>query len=56
MKKRRIILILLLIAAGVGVWWWQSGRFSRNGNRILVSGNLELTLVDISFKIAGRMT
>ncbi len=27
-----------------------------NPNRLTVSGNLELTLVDISFKIAGRMT
>jgi HlyD family secretion protein len=56
MKKRRIILILLVAAVGVGVWLWRSGRFRNDGNRILVSGNLELTLVDISFKIAGRMT
>ncbi len=54
--KKRVILILLLAAIGVGVWLWQSGRFNRDGSRILVSGNLELTLVDIAFKIAGRMT
>ena len=31
------------------------GAHDRDGNRILVSGNLELTQVDLSFKIAGRM-
>jgi HlyD family secretion protein len=54
--KKRIILISLLAAVGVGAWLWQSGRFNKPSNRILASGNLELTLVDISFKIAGRMT
>jgi HlyD family secretion protein len=54
--KKRIILISLLAVVGVGAWMWQSGRFNKPSNRILVSGNLELTLVDISFKIAGRMT
>jgi len=56
MTKKRVVLLLLIAAIGVGVWYWQSGRFANNPNRILVSGNLELTLVDISFKIAGRMT
>ena len=53
--KRKIIVLLLLAAAGGAAWWWhaQSGK---NGNRIFVSGNLELTQVDIAFKIAGRMT
>jgi len=57
MKKRRVVLILVLLAAaGGGAWYWFYG--SRNGatDRILVSGNLELTQVDLSFKTAGRMT
>jgi HlyD family secretion protein len=53
--KKRIFLILFLIAAGVAGWMWHTGAFDRAGNRILVSGNLELTEVDLSFKTAGRI-
>jgi HlyD family secretion protein len=53
--KKRIFLFLFLIAAGVGVYLWRTGAFSHDSNRILVSGNLELTQVDLSFKTAGRM-
>src|SRR5580704_121064 len=53
--KKRIFLFLFLIAAGVGIYLWQTGAFNHDGNRILVSGNLELTQVDLSFKTAGRM-
>jgi len=34
---------------------WRTGYFERNTNKILVSGNLELTDVDLSFKIAGKL-
>ena len=56
MNKKRLLLILLVAAIGVGAWLWRSGRFATANDRIIVSGNLELTQVDISFKIAGRMT
>ncbi|HYV62393.1 MAG TPA: efflux RND transporter periplasmic adaptor subunit [Bryobacteraceae bacterium] len=57
MKRRRAVLILLLLAAaGGGGWYWFYGGMNRDPNRILVSGNLELTQVDLSFKTAGRMT
>jgi len=56
MKKRRVVLILLVLAAaGGGAWYWFNGRMT-NTNVIHVSGNLELTQVDLSFKTAGRMT
>jgi HlyD family secretion protein len=55
MKKRTWIILLLAIAAGGG-WYWYSTHMTGDPNRIAVSGNLELTLVDVSFKIAGRMT
>jgi HlyD family secretion protein len=56
MKTRLPILILVvLIAAGIGVYMWRTGQFAGPRNSIQVSGNLELTLVDISFKTAGRM-
>jgi len=54
--RRRIVVILLLAILGGGGWWWWRAHHSGDGNRILVSGNLELTQVDISFKIAGRLT
>jgi multidrug efflux pump subunit AcrA (membrane-fusion protein) len=53
--KKILPIIILLAAIGGGAWWWRDAHAS-DGNRILVSGNLELTLVDLSFKIAGRMT
>jgi HlyD family secretion protein len=54
--KKRIFIILLIAVAGTGAYLWRSGYFDKNGNRILVSGNLELTQVDLSFKTAGKMT
>jgi HlyD family secretion protein len=54
--KKRLLLILLLAALGTGAWMWRTGYFERNADKILVSGNLELTEVDLSFKIAGKLT
>jgi HlyD family secretion protein len=57
MNKRRVVLILVLLAAaGGGAWYWFNGGAKRNTSFIPVSGNLELTQVDLSFKTAGRMT
>jgi len=57
MNKRRVVLILVLLAAaGGGAWYWFNGSAKRNTSFIAVSGNLELTQVDLSFKTAGRMT
>jgi len=57
MNRRRVVLILVLLAAaGGGAWYWFNGSAKRNTSFIPVSGNLELTQVDLSFKTAGRMT
>jgi HlyD family secretion protein len=56
--KRRILLIviLLLVLGGVAAGVLKSGWFNRgNDNRLAVSGNLELTQVDISFKVPGKL-
>jgi HlyD family secretion protein len=53
--KKRIPVLLLLVAAAAGVYMWRTGRFRNSTGAIQISGNLELTLVDLSFKIAGRM-
>jgi HlyD family secretion protein len=53
--KKAIRLILLVAVLGIGGWYWWKSSHPDNTGRLLVSGNLELTQVDISFKIAGRM-
>ncbi|PYT32433.1 MAG: hemolysin secretion protein D [Acidobacteria bacterium] len=55
MKKRLVPVILIVAALAIaGVLW--SKRFNReDSNRIRLSGNMELTQVDISFKVAGKL-
>jgi len=54
MKKILIPLAVLLAAAGAAVYAFHGS--SRNGDsRIAVSGNIELTEVNIGFKTAGRL-
>lgn len=54
MKTIVRIVLLLAIVGGGAFWYWKS-QAAKDGNRILVSGNLELTQVDIAFKVAGRL-
>lgn len=55
--KKRLPILILLVAAGAAFYYWRNGGFSKKDEtRIVISGNLELTLVDLSFKMAGRMT
>lgn len=55
--KRRILLIVVLvviIGAVAGILW--SGLLGRqHDNRLALSGNIELTQVDISFKVPGKL-
>jgi HlyD family secretion protein len=53
--KKVIRIILLLAIIGGGAFWWWKAHAANDGNRIVVSGNLELTQVDISFKTSGRL-
>src|SRR4051794_23078458 len=53
---KKIIPILLLIAAiAAGGWYWSRRSAHDNGNTLSISGNIELTEVDISFKIPGKL-
>ena len=54
MKRRIIIIILLLALAGAGVYAYR-GMNRKPDNRLMVSGNIELTEVAIAFKTAGRL-
>ncbi|MCX6620709.1 MAG: efflux RND transporter periplasmic adaptor subunit [Acidobacteria bacterium] len=54
MKKRMIPVVMIVLVAAVVVFWT---RFYHRApdNIIPVSGNIELTTVDISFKVAGKL-
>jgi HlyD family secretion protein len=53
MKKRILIIILILAAAGGAVWVFRGGKAP--DDRLVLSGNIELTEVNIAFKTAGRL-
>jgi HlyD family secretion protein len=55
--KRKVIILVLLVVVGLGATVaFRSGWF-RHGdpNHIHISGNIELTEVDISFKVPGKL-
>lgn len=54
MKKRIVIILLVVVAAAAGVYTY-NGVNKTPENRIVVSGNIELTEVNIAFKTAGRL-
>jgi HlyD family secretion protein len=54
--KKRIIPVILIVAAVVALTLWRTGALRRTPtDRILLSGNIELTEVDVSFKTAGKL-
>jgi HlyD family secretion protein len=55
MRKRLLILIVLVLAAGGAYLLYSKRNGHKSGNRIVVSGNIELTEVNIAFKTAGRL-
>src|SRR5205807_2708083 len=49
-----IVILLAILGAIAGMLW--SGRLGRQpDNRLSLSGNIELTQVDISFKVPGKL-
>ena len=55
MKKIIRVLLLLAILAGGGYYLWSARFAHKNENQLPVSGNIELTQVDISFKVPGKL-
>jgi len=53
--KKRIVIILALVAVAVAGVYTYRGANKVPENRIVVSGNIELTEVNIAFKTAGRL-
>jgi HlyD family secretion protein len=54
MKKRILIIILILAAAGAAAWVFR-GMGKPPADRLVLSGNIELTEINIAFKTAGRL-
>jgi HlyD family secretion protein len=54
MKKRIILIVAVVAVATAGVYAYR-GMHQQPDNRIVVSGNIELTEVNIAFKTAGRL-
>ncbi|AJE04164.1 efflux RND transporter periplasmic adaptor subunit [Geobacter pickeringii] len=54
MKKKVVIIVLVLLAAAVALWFATSRRSPSDGS-IAVSGNIEVTDVEVSFKVPGKV-
>lgn len=52
--KKRLMLLAAAVLAGVGIW---IGYFrpSADSGQLLLSGNIEVTQVDLAFKLGGRL-
>lgn len=54
-KTARIALFFLVILTG-GIWFIRAGLLSKQTSHVIrLSGNIELTQVDLSFKVPGRL-
>jgi len=51
---KKIIPVVLVIAVVAGLLWWHPWK-KEDSNRIVMSGNIEMTEVDIAFKVPGRL-
>ena len=52
---KKILIPVVILALGVGGWLVYRSLGRQENGRILISGNMELTQVDIAFKTAGRL-
>ncbi len=53
-RPRLIVLALVVVAAATAVWWFSTAD-GRNGGVIQLSGNIEATETDLSFKVRGTI-
>src|SRR3990170_3179079 len=54
-KKRLAIFALLLVLVAAGAYFYLNGRAQEAGGILRVSGNIEVTEAEVSFKIPGRV-
>ncbi len=55
MTRRRAIVLAAVLAAGAALFGWSRLRDGRDAAALRVSGNVEVTDVDVSFKVPGRV-
>jgi HlyD family secretion protein len=54
--RKRIIAVIVIVLVAAGAYKFFSGRAGRDsGSRLVVSGNIELTEVNIAFKTSGKL-
>jgi HlyD family secretion protein len=53
-KKLPILVALVVVGAGLGYWYLAAAAHARNGP-LRVSGNIEVTEAEVSFKLPGRV-
>lgn len=53
-KRLRILLVVMVAAVAATVWWW-THRTVVDPHRLHLSGTIEVTQVDLAFKIPGRL-
>ena len=53
---KKILIPVILVAAIAGGLWWRSRQASgHDDSTVVISGNIELTQVDLAFKVPGRL-
>lgn len=55
MDKKKVIIPIIVVAAAGGALAWRAAHPGEDPNVIRISGNIELTQVDLSFKMPGRL-
>jgi HlyD family secretion protein len=55
MKKKLIPLVILIIALALGGYFYFKNQHKEDSEKVRVSGNIEITDVEVSFKIPGRV-
>jgi len=54
-SKKKLVFVLLAVAAGIAGYRFIQGRAAKENGAIRVSGNIEVTDVEVSFKVPGRV-
>src|ERR1039458_2101400 len=55
MKKPLIIVLVIAALLAVAIAFYFTGRTDKKPHVVKVSGNIEITSVDVSFKVSGRV-